>query len=165
MPFSSDDNEKPKKRLTPTEALARAYRYCAYQERSHQEVKSKLYSFGLYADEVDELVSRLITEGFLNEERFAKAYAGGKFRVKKWGRVKIENELNALGLSKNCITRGMKEIADDDYHKALQQLLEKKEAASDEPNIFRKRDKLAKYAISRGYEPDLVWKVVKGLLP
>lgn len=163
---SFDEGESSrKKKLTPTEALARAYRYCAYQERSHQEVKNKLYSFGLYSDEVDELLSRLITEGFLNEERFAKAYAGGKFRMQKWGRVKILNELNALGLSKNCISRGMKEIADDDYQQTLRQLLEKKEAASDETNIFRKRDKLAKYAISRGFESDLVWKMVKALLP
>jgi regulatory protein len=163
--IENDADAPRKKRLTPTEALARAYRYCAYQERSHQEVKNKLYSFGLYTDEVDELVARLITEGFLNEERFAKAYAGGKFRIKKWGRVKIENELNSLGLSKNCISRGMKEIANDDYENTLRHLLEKKEQSTDEANVFRKRDKLAKYAISRGYEPELVWKTVKALLP
>jgi regulatory protein len=150
-----------KKRLTPTEALAKIYSYCAYQERSHLEVKKRLFSYGLGYDEVDQLLSKLITEGFVNEERFAKAYAGGKFRMKKWGRMKIENELNALGLSSRNITRGLKEIEGDDYETALRQLLEKKNALLHEPDVFKKRDRLAKYAIGRGYEPDLVWGMLK----
>jgi regulatory protein len=81
------------KKITPTEAKGKIQRYCAYQERSHQEVRNKLYSFGLYSDEVDNLLTDLITDGFLNEERFAKAFAGGKFRMKKWGRIKIVNAL------------------------------------------------------------------------
>jgi hypothetical protein len=97
------DKPKSKKRLTPTEALTKIQRYCAYQERSHKEVKTKLFEYGLYANQVDDLISQLITDGFLNEQRFAKAYAGGKFRMKKWGRLKIKNELEFLGLTKNCI--------------------------------------------------------------
>jgi regulatory protein len=159
------DETKKKKQLTPTEALARIYRYCAYQERSHNEVKNRLFTYGLHTDEVDQILTKLITDGFVNEERFAKAFAGGKFRMKKWGRMKIENELNALGLSKNCIKRGMREIEDSDYESTLRQVLEKKEAALDESNLFVKRDKLAKYAIGRGYEPDLVWRHLKELLP
>jgi len=158
------DENRPKKKLTPTEALAKIYSYCAYQERSHHEVKNRLFEYGLHSDDVDQLLTRLITEGFVNEERFAKAFAGGKFRVKKWGRIKIEKELNALGLSRNCINRGMKEILDDDYQKTLQQLLEKRNNLSTETNVFKKRDKLAKYAIGRGYEPDLVWRIVKEIL-
>lgn len=150
-----------KKHLTPTDALAKIFRYCAYQERSHLEVKRRLHDYGLRSGEVDEILSKLITEGFVNEERFAKAYAGGKFRMKKWGRMKIENELNALGLSSRNITRGLKEIETEDYEKALQQMLEKKNASLDEPDVFKKRDRLAKYAIGRGYEPDLVWQMLK----
>lgn len=149
------------KKLTPTEAFSKALRYCAYQERSHSEVKNKLFSYGLFSDEVDELLSRLITEGFLNEERFAKAFAGGKFRMQKWGRIKIENELDAHGLSPRCIKIGMKEIADDDYQKTLQQLLEKKSKLTSEPDAFKRRSKLAQYAIGRGFEPDLVWRLIK----
>ena len=152
-----------KKSLTPTEAFSRILKYCAYQERSHQEVKKKLFDYGLHSDDVDQLLSRLITEGFVNEERFAKAFAGGKFRMKKWGRLKIENELNALGLSRNCINRGMKEILDEDYIETLQRLLKKKNDLLSEPDMFVKRDKLAKFAIGRGYEPDLVWKQIKEL--
>lgn len=154
-------DEPKKKRLTPTEALARIYRYCAYQERSHHEVKKKLFDFGLNSDEVDEILSKLITDGFVNEERFAKAYAGGKFRMKKWGRLKIENELNSFGLSSRCINTGMKEIDDEDYQKTLQQLLEKKSNLLSETDQFVRRDKLAKFAIGRGFEPDLVWKTIK----
>jgi len=149
------------KRLSPQEALAKLYRYCAYQERSHQEVKNKLYSFGLYRDEVEELISRLITEGFLNEERYAKAFAGGKFRMQKWGRIRIVHELEAKGLTKNCIKAGLREIAEDDYQKTLQELLDKKAAQLDEEDPFIKRDQIARYAIQKGFEPDLVWQLLK----
>jgi regulatory protein len=149
------------KRLTPQEALARMYRYCAYQERSHQEVKNKLYTFGLFKSEVEELITRLITEGFLNEERFAKAFAGGKFRMQKWGRIKIVHELEARGLTKNCIKAGLREIDDDDYRNALQDLLDKKAAQIHEEDVFVKRDQLARYAIQKGFEPDLVWQLLK----
>lgn len=155
------DYGERKKSLTPNEAFSRILRYCAYQERSHHEVKDKLFSYGLHSDEVDQILAKLITEGFVNEERFAKAYAGGKFRMKKWGRLKIENELNSLGLSQRCIANGMKEIVDEDYVKTLQQLLEKKNKLVTETELFKKRNKLAQYAIGRGYEPDLVWRILK----
>lgn len=159
-----DESPKKKKKVTPSEALSKVYNYCAYQERSHREVKEKLFSYGLHSDEVEQILSKLITDGFLNEVRFAKAFAGGKFRMQKWGRIKIENELNALGLSRNCIRSGMKEILDDDYQKTLQQLLKKKNALISEPNLFKKRNKLAQYAIGRGFEPDLVWRTLKEIL-
>lgn len=158
--------QKPvKKRFTPTEALAKIQRYCAYQERSHKEVRNKLFEYGLFASQVDELLSRLITDGFLNEERFAKAFAGGKFRMKKWGRLKIKNELEFLGLTKNCIQRGLNEIEQADYRTTLKTLLKKKSAAVQETNLFKKRDKIARYAIGKGYEPEMVWEYVRDLVP
>jgi regulatory protein len=156
-----DDERPKKKKFTPTEALAKIYHYCAYQERSHKEVKEKLFSYGLHTSEVDQLLSKLITDGFVNEERFAKAFAGGKFRMNKWGRLKIENELNALGISPRCVAKGLKEIVDEDYEKTLQQLLEKKNKLVSDTEQFKKRNKLAQYAIGRGYEPDLVWRILK----
>lgn len=153
-----------KKKLSPTEAKQKIYRYCAYQERSHKEVRDKLYEYGLYRDEVEELLSALITEGFLNEERFAKAFAGGKFRMQRWGRIKILNELEARGLTSNCIKIGMKEIEDADYIKTLREILDRKLNQLDEDNAFVKRDKLARYAIQKGFEPDLVWPEVKTLV-
>ncbi len=150
-------------RITPTQALGKIQKYCAYQERSHQEVKYKLYSYGLNTDEVDEIISRLITDNFVNEERFAKAFAGGKFRIKKWGRNKIEHELESLGLTKNCISSGLKEIDPSDYKKTLQTLLKKKANEVSEENLYAKRNKIARFAISKGYEPELVWEMVKEL--
>lgn len=172
MPFkqrSESSDEYPasgtKKKYSPTESLARIQRYCAYQERSHKEVKNKLFEYGLYSTQVDEIISQLITDGFLNEERFAKAYAGGKFRIKKWGRVKIKHELKALGLTKNCIQRGLNEIESSDYSKTLKTLIKKKATESTESNPFKKRDKIARFVIGKGYEAELVWEYVRDILP
>jgi regulatory protein len=164
MPIEYQGSGKKKKSYTVSESLARIYRYCAYQERSHQEVKNKLYEFGLTTDEVEELLTKMITEGFLNEERFAKAFAGGKFRIKKWGRVKIIRELESQGLTKRCISRGLDEIELSDYRKTLKKLLLKKAEQTTEENLFKKRDKVAKYAIGKGYEPEMVWEMIKDLV-
>jgi regulatory protein len=161
MIFDEDSKSGRKKKHTPTEALAKIQHYCAYQERSHKEVKNKLFEYGLLSDQVDEILSRLITDGFLNEERFAKAFAGGKFRMKKWGKLKIKHELEMLGLTKNCIQRGLKEIEFSDYQKTLSSLIKKKSSESSEENIYKKRDKIARYVINKGYEPDLVWVLLK----
>lgn len=160
MSFSTDDK---KKKLSPADAIVKIRHYCAYQERSHKEVKQKLFKYGLRSDDVDEIMSRLITDGFLNEERFAKAFAGGKFRMKKWGRLKIQNELEMLGLTPRCVKRGLNEIDEQDYRKVLQYLLKKKIKMIDEENPFKKKNRLAQFAISKGYEPDLVWEFVKDL--
>lgn len=156
---------KPAKPVPLEEARAKIQNYCAYQERSHHEVKDKLYSYGLYSGQVDELLSELITQGFLNEERFARAYAGGKFRMKKWGRLKIINEMERLGLTKKCINIGLSEIDGDDYYRTLIDLLNKKASLVEDQNIFIRKSKIAKYAIGKGFEPDLVWKYLKEFTP
>ena len=138
-------------------------KYCAYQERTHREVKNKLFGYGLYGSEVDEIMAHLITEGFLNEERFARAYAGGKFRLKSWGRNKIIHALEAKGLTGNCIRAAMQEIDDVDYQQSLKKLLDKKSAQYEGETLYIKRNKLASFAIQKGFEPDLVWTVVTEL--
>ena len=156
--------QKPAKKLSPAEAKQKIYAYCAYQERAHQEVRNKLFEFGLSAEEVGEILSHLITEGYLNEERFAKSFAGGKFRIKNWGRIKIIHELEARGLTKSCIRSGIQEIDEADYLKTLQELLVKKSVHLKGENSLVKRDKLAKYAIQKGFESELVWKHVNGIV-
>jgi regulatory protein len=162
--FQDTSIQHSESKITPVQALGKIQKYCAYQERCHKEVKFKLHSYGLSSDEVDEIVSRLIIDNFINEERFAKAFAGGKFRMKKWGRNKIVNVLESLGLTNNCITRGLKEIDSTDYNKTLKALLQKKNQEIIEDNIFAKRSKIARFAISKGYEPELVWENVKELM-
>jgi regulatory protein len=156
--------QKQIKPLTFEQAKHKALRYCAYQERSHQEVKNKLYELGLRTSDVDELLSYLITEGFLNEERYAKLYAGGKFRVKHWGRIKITHALEGKGLSKKCISIGLKEIDEDEYLLTLEKLIAAKIDEVDEDSKFVIRDKVSRYAIQKGYEPELVWKKLKTLV-
>ena len=156
--------QKGLKKLTASEVRKKIYHYCAYQERSHQEVKNKLYDLELSSSEIEEMISHLITEGYLNEERFAKAFAGGKFRVKNWGRIKIVNALEAKGLTKNCIRIGLQEIDNADYRRTIELLILKKLDQTDEGNIYVKREKLATHVIQKGFEPELVWEIVKELI-
>ncbi len=135
------------------EILAKAQHYCAYQERCHQEVKNKLYELGCNTDTVNELMVKLIETNFLNEERFAKAYAGGKFRTKKWGRLKIKRELTARKISDYCIKSAMKEISESDYWNCLVQLIEKK--LPPKPT-WKDEHKITKWLMGKGFELDLI---------
>lgn len=163
MATRSISAEAPRRRYSAEEAFNKICRYCAYQERSHKEVRTKLFSYGLFSSQVEELITRLITDGFLNEERFAKAFAGGKFRMQKWGRHKIVRALEAHGVSSRCIQRGLKELEGPAYTKTLRSLLSKKLSAQEEPNIFKARQKAATFAIGKGYEPELVWELLRDL--
>lgn len=153
--------DRTSKSFTLPELKEKIYRYCAYQERCHAEVRRKLFELGARSSDVDELITELITQGFLNEERFAKAFAGGKFRMKKWGRIRIVRELEQRGLTPYCIKSGLAEIEEADYHKTLIEVLEKKAAQLDVEDQFVRNDKLATYALQKGYEPDLVWRTLK----
>ncbi len=157
-------NDNPPIPISIEEAKAKIHRYCAYQERSHKEVKNKLYGYGLRSDEVNETLAHLITEGFLNEERFAKAFAGGKFRMMKWGRLKIQRELEMAGLTPKCIARGLAEINASDYSKTLHGLIKKKSNLTTEENLFKKKNTIARFVIGKGYEPEAVWEAVNDLL-
>lgn len=149
---------------TPQEALYKISRYCAYQERSHQEVRNKLFEYGLHTNQVDEILSHLITEGFLNEERYAKAFAGGKFRIMKWGKLKIQRELESAGVSSRNIARGLAEINPADYSKSILSLVRKKVSLVTDENPYQKKHKVARFVIGKGYEPDLVWAAVTDFL-
>jgi len=150
-----------KKQLTKEQALQKARHYCGYQERSHAEVKEKLYSFGLRKQEVEESLSQLIEDDYLNEERFAQQFAGGHFRMKRWGRVKIAHELKQKRVSEYCIRKGLKEIDEDDYLKTLEKLAADKWATlKTEPNLFNKMRKTQDYLLQKGYESDLVSHMV-----
>lgn len=126
-------------------------------------MRDKLYTYGLDEDEVEEIILRLIQENYVNEERFAKTFAGGKFRMKKWGRIKIKLELKARGLSTYCIQKGMNEIDPEVYWETLVDLAEKKDASEKESNPLVRKQKVARFLIGKGYEQDLVWEAVNGL--
>ncbi len=155
-----DEKEKKRRVFTPNEALVKAESWCAYQERCQQEVRDKLYSWGLHEQDVENLIAELISRNFLNEERFAKAFAGGKFRIKKWGRVKIRMELKRKKVSEYCIKKGLAEIDGDDYLKTLRKVAEAKMKLTKEKNELKKKYKVMGYLLSRGFENDLIREVM-----
>ncbi len=153
--------QKQPKYYTPQESYVRIAAYCAYQERTQQDVREKLQSYGLDDDDVEELIVRMIQEKFVNEERFAKAYAGGRFRQKKWGRIKIKMALKAQGLSPYCVQQGMNVIDPDEYWQNLLHLAEKKNAVEKESNPLLRKQKITRFLMGKGYEQDLVWEAIE----
>ena len=152
------------KNIGTEKAFQKAKYYCAYQERSHAEVKKKLYGFGLYKIEVELLMSQLIEEDYLNEERFAMAFAGGKFRINQWGKTKIKFELKQRQVSDYSIKKALAAIPDDDYEKTLKKLAEEKLATlKSEKNIFSRKSKLQNYLVGKGFEFNLIGEIVREL--
>jgi len=156
-------NEK-KTILNYNQALEKSEKYCAYQERCQSEVRNKLYEWGLYSKEVESIIAELVTNRFINEERFAKAYTSGKFRIKQWGRIKIKNELKKRKLSEYCINTAIEEIPEQEYLDSLKKLIFKKAKLIKKTNNYIYKNKLAAYAVSKGFERDLVWKVIENIL-
>lgn len=154
-----------KKQLTKEQALQKLRHYCAYQERCHVEVKEKLYSFGLRKQMVEESMAQLIEEDYLNEERFAIQFAGGKFRMKQWGRVKIKHTLKQKQVSDYCIKKALKELDAADYEKTLRKLAKQKWSTikGEGVNLFVKMAKTTDYLLQKGYELELVQREVNGL--
>lgn len=138
--------------------------YCAYQERCHSEVKQKLFDFGLYPEQVAELLAELIQENYLNEERFAVQFAGGRFRMKQWGRQKIRYALKAKGISDYCIRLALQSIPGDAYEQTLEKLAAAKwHSLRKETQAFARQQKLRNYLLQRGFEQDLIADCIKNI--
>jgi regulatory protein len=147
----------PKKYNTKEQALQKLKHYCGYQERCHKDVKEKLYSLGLWKKDVEEIISQLIEENYLNEERFAILFAGGHFRQKKWGRVKIKYELKQKQVSDYCIKKAMKDIDEEEYQKTFNKLAaEKLKTLKSEKNIFIRKKKIQDFLLQKGYEHEMI---------
>jgi regulatory protein len=149
--------------ITPKEALQKLEHFCAYQERCHAEVVSKLYSLKITSDEIDVIVVQLIADNFLNETRFACSFARGKHRIKHWGRIRITNELKAKHISSTNITLALKEISAEEYDSTFEQLSERCWNSIQEKNTLKKRKKFCDYLLRRGYESFLVYDKVTQL--
>lgn len=155
--------EKPKEqiKLSRNAALAKAEHYCAYQERSQQEVRNKLYEWGLWTNDVEELISELIQTNFLNEERFTKAYVSGKFKIKHWGKIKIKQGLKLKKVPDKMILNALKAIDYDDYLKTILDAAIKKAPLIKEKEPYKRNYKLVTYLMSKGFERDLIVEVLK----
>ena len=152
------------KKLSKEEAFQKLRHYCSYQERSHAEVKEKLYSLGLYKSEVEACIATLIENNYLNEERFALAFAGGKFRIKNWGKIKIRHGLKAKGVSDYCIKKALSAIPGGDYETALTKLARAKwSSLRKEQDILVKLRKTQDHLLQKGYEVEMIAQVLKKL--
>lgn len=145
-----------KNSATPDQAFMKLKHYCAYQERCHQEVKEKLYGFGLMKIDVEKLISRLIEENYLNEERFACQFAGGHFRQKQWGKVKIVYALRQKKVSEYNIKKGLKEINAADYEKVAEKLVKTKWDSLKKEQYRNREAKTTAFMLQKGYEPALI---------
>lgn len=146
-----------KSTYTVEEAQRAMEKFCAYQERCHQEVERKLKQMGMI-QEANELIQlHLFQNDFINEERFARNFSRGKFRIKKWGRVRIKNELVQREISSLNIRAGLEEIDDDQYEETLNELAEKRYDLVSETHLMKKRKKVADYLLRKGFESSMVY--------
>jgi len=137
--------------------------YCSYQERCHNEVTDKLKNFYLTQEERDTVIVHLIQENFLNEERFACAFARGKHNIKKWGKVRIVNELKFRNISKYNIDKALKEFSEEEYLETFDKLAEKQWEFITEINLPKKKKKFCDYMLRKGFESGLVYEKLKEL--
>ncbi|EGD34885.1 recombination regulator RecX [Capnocytophaga sp. oral taxon 338 str. F0234] len=156
--------EETVKTYTVKEAKARMERFCAYQERCHKEVLAKLRQMRMIPQAIDTIMAYLIKENYLNEERFARSYARGKFHFKKWGRVRITHELKIRDISHYNIQCAMEEI-EEEYEETFDTLAEKKARTISEKNIQKARRKLADYLLYKGWESSWVYQKAVELFP
>ena len=152
-----------KKQVTIEQALQKLKHFCGYQERSHYETTQKLYSLGLYKKDVEILLSQLIEENYLNEERYATAFASGRFRIKQWGRIKIKYELHQHKVSSYNITQALKSIDNADYLNTLNSLAAKKWASLKGEQYLNKQAKTTSFLLQRGFEQPLISIAISNL--
>lgn len=153
-------DQPPKKYWSEEEAHEKLSTYCAYQERCQWEARRKLYEKGIQGDKAEELLGEMVTEGFIDEERFARAFARGKFKLKKWGRTRIQRELKMREISPRCIQYGLSEIDPEEYYDVLLTQTERKWEKTTEKEPYKKRFKVSQYLMSKGFEQDLVQEAI-----
>jgi regulatory protein len=152
-------NKKPV--YTVEEIKRKMERYCVYQDRCHKEVEDKLREYKLIPQAREAILLHLLEHNFLNEERFAKSFARGKFRIKKWGRLRIVRELKFRHISEYNIKTALKEIDEETYMNNLYGLTEKKNNLIKDTNTYERKRKLYAYLNYRGYEPNLIQEAIE----
>lgn len=150
---------------TIEEAKRKLEHYCAYQERCHKEVFTKLKELNMIPAAIDQIIVHLLDHNFLNETRFAETFSRGKFRVKKWGRIRITNELKQRKISAYNIKKGLAQINDEDYYNTFNELALRRFESLKESNKYKKRKKLADYLLYRGWESAMVYEKTIELIP
>ena len=147
--------------FTVEEIKRKMEHYCVYQDRCHKEIEAKLREYRLIPEAREHILLHLLEHNFLNEERFSRSFARGKFRIKKWGKERIVRELKFRDISTYNIKSALKEIDEEEYIKTLYELVEKKNASVTETNYFKRKKKIADYLLYRGFESNLVYEALK----
>lgn len=155
--------KEPYKSYTVAEATQKLESYCAYQERCHEEVLQKLKGLNMIPQAIDVIIGHLLEHNYLNEERYARAFARGKFRIKKWGRHRITQELKLRGISRYNIEAALKEIPDTEYFSAFHELAEHLWNISREASELKKKKKIADALLRKGYESSMVFEKLQEL--
>lgn len=153
-----------KKYFSVDEIKRKLERYCVYQDRCHKEIEKKLYEYTVASEVREHVILHLLEHDFLNEERFAKSFSRGKFNIKKWGKQRIINELKQREISEYTIKTALKEIDEKEYINTIYSITEKRNAHINEPDFYKRRKKLTDFLVRKGYEFDLIYKVVKEVL-
>ncbi len=146
--------------MTQKEGLEKMAKYCAYQERCQSEVRQKLFGSGLSQDEIENIICDLIDQNFLDEERFARTYVRSKFRQKGWGKIKIKQNLKQKQISDYCIRKGFEEINPEEYIQKLESIIDKKIDSLKHESEFNRNQKVARFALGKGYESNLIWDII-----
>jgi len=145
---------------TVKEATERIQSYCAIQDRCQWDVERKMKEWGISDEIIENIVTDLILEKFVDEQRFSESFCRGKFRIKKWGKVKIENELKIKKISNNCIDKGLLQIEKKEYMKVLKDLYLKKRDSLKDTNQFIRKGKIVKHLQQKGFESKLIWELI-----
>ena len=153
----------PHKTYTVDEAKKKLESYCVYQERCHKEVRQKLKEMKMIPEAIDVIIVHLLEHNFLNEERFAKTFVRGKFKIKKWGRYRLTSELKQKGINKVNINQALKEISETDYNEVFHALAEKRWNSLKETNILKKKRQFIDYLAYRGWESHLIFEKLNDL--
>ncbi|AXG73882.1 RecX family transcriptional regulator [Flavobacterium arcticum] len=151
------------KSYTVTEAQKKLEQYCAYQERCHEEVIQKLKSLNMIPQAIDTIIGHLLEHNFLNEERFARSFARGKFRIKHWGKIRIVRELKARQISRYNIDAALKEIDNEEYIAAFNELANKQWDFVRESNLLKKKKKVFDFLMRKGFENQLIYTKIAEL--
>ncbi|MGM8361039.1 regulatory protein RecX [Flavobacterium sp. ARAG 55.4] len=145
------------------EAIQKIEHYCAYQDRCHEEVVQKLRNMKMDSEEINQIITHLINDNFLNEERFACSFARGKHRIKHWGKIRITNELKFRNINQTLINIALKEISPEEYYETFETLANRNWESIRETNSLKKRKKFCDYMLRRGFESNLVYEKVRDL--
>ncbi|MEX2513400.1 MAG: regulatory protein RecX [Cyclobacteriaceae bacterium] len=163
IPEKENSDQEPKKKLGIPAVFKRITSYCAYQERCLSEVKDKLEDYHLSLEESEKIIAELVQENFINEERFASSFVSGRFLIKKWGKVRIRQELKMRSLPNDLISMALNQIDDEAYQETLKTLAHRKWMLTKEKDLVKKKARVQRFLLFRGFETDLIIQTLEGI--